>query len=902
MDRSDFGTWGLGLPGGEFARALCAAGVRAAPGGDVDLRDALARDPVPWWDPRLRPSSRQAGKRLAAEWLAAVARRKEPLRLQLHLFSTDPTSVIRTLTMPSTGVDGTFVERYEEHGRTRWNWPLEVGLLGDPASERVGEELRGRSKTVGGEVRIVELGPERRTCDLLLLPFGPRAALAHLLSWHVSAACVVLLEPDPLPWRETSVLIDALGVHARSGGVVLADVRPGERAAWMDIVAASLAADTGLDVALHRAARRTPPIVLATPALIAETRLSRLAGGLAGEIESRVRYRFFDASAWELRDKEAIDVASELRFAAPNLSFRLGDLAHDVIAERPQVRFIQARVSEAAEDGEGAPVAHALRPDTDHMVKVRVGPPDEDWVSAAKPFPDDELDRSKSHRLTVAFVELAEDSEAQVQVIRLPPAGPSTECDFFVHTGESERPLLARIVVLHENRVLQTALLSADVGESAHEEPVRIDTESVLRVDTNDLDDRSRFDGALLLNEDANGEHGMTAISGADVHYRTVSGFEDGIELIRGILDRATTEPKGYDDLHGEDTLALLVDLANQGAPLRELLAQQQGFDKLVAAERIQVLALQSESYFPVELLYSGLAPTADAKLCSNAEQALLDGDCPDCRSLTEESVVCPLGFWGLRKVIERHAYVPGADHEGRWDYVLWGQRTRERPALATGTAAVFAASVNVDQEVANGRATVLAALQQVTDNHATPVKEWKTWKTSVENESPGMLVLLPHTVDHRFGTALSIEDGKPEEETVLPAGHVRKPYVIGAHGSPPIVFLLGCSTADAKIPYLGLPGRFKMAGAAIVVATLTRVLGRHAAPAAARLIELMAERAAERDSSFGETLTLMRRELMRTGTPLAMAIVAYGDADWALTREPTTTRPRRTARVPAEA
>jgi hypothetical protein len=67
--------------------------------------------------------------------------------------------------------------------------------------------------------------------------------------------------------------------------------------------------------------------------------------------------------------------------------------------------------------------------------------------------------------------------------------------------------------------------------------------------------------------------------------------------------------------------------------------------------------------------------------------------------------------------------------------------------------------------------------------------------------------------------------------------------------------------------------------GASVVVATLTYVLGSQAAPLAKEFVKALWS--AEPGSTIGELLPQVRATMLRADNPMALALVAYGDADW---------------------
>ena len=99
-----------------------------------------------------------------------------------------------------------------------------------------------------------------------------------------------------------------------------------------------------------------------------------------------------------------------------------------------------------------------------------------------------------------------------------------------------------------------------------------------------------------------------------------------------------------------------------------------------------------------------------------------------------------------------------------------------------------------------------------------------------------------------------------------------------------PIVLLLGCETEKkvAETGYGSLAAQFKDFHASLVLGTLAKILGRHAAVLAAELVAELAT-VDTPDADFGTVLRRIRRRLLAHGVLMAFALVAIGDADWRL-------------------
>jgi hypothetical protein len=334
-----------------------------------------------------------------------------------------------------------------------------------------------------------------------------------------------------------------------------------------------------------------------------------------------------------------------------------------------------------------------------------------------------------------------------------------------------------------------------------------------------------------------------------------------------------TSEDDG--GLHSESTRKLLVVLAQHGSLLHKALLDVIDAP-LAAAERIQVVSADAEAFLPLEFAYSRISPKADAQLCPNSKEALLSGSCEGCPAETDPAYVCPLGFWCLSKVIERQLHTLAGAREVENDYRILSAPVAGRTHLGPLDGALLGASTLVDSFRKGTIAEVDAALATVTSGHATHAKTWTEWVERVKELTPPLLVLLPHTLENEASIrCLQIEDAEQ-----LPVGDISDAYV---GKPPPIVLLLGCDTATPEMPFQQFPTAFRRANAAIVVGTLTKILGRYAGPIASRLVTKLSEIAAERDVTFGEVMRDARRAMLREGVPTVLAVTAYGDAGWML-------------------
>jgi hypothetical protein len=242
------------------------------------------------------------------------------------------------------------------------------------------------------------------------------------------------------------------------------------------------------------------------------------------------------------------------------------------------------------------------------------------------------------------------------------------------------------------------------------------------------------------------------------------------------------------------------------------------------------------------------------------------------------------MGFWCVNRVIERHATRPQNRHEidPRADAVIDCDPTEARNHLAPVGSAVFAFSERVDRITPPPSTALIETLTRVTSGKTSVAASWQDWKAIVQRDRPNLLVLLSHTIEDEEFDQPGLEIGTDDQ---LLAAHLDATYVRSADcTSPPVVLLLGCETALSDQPFEQFMTGFQQQGASIVVGTLATVLGYHAAPVAAALVEAIAVAAASSDATFGDVLTETRRKLLAQGLVMAMTLTAYGDADWRFT------------------
>ncbi|HEY0017253.1 MAG TPA: hypothetical protein VGC13_13165 [Longimicrobium sp.] len=951
MSRERFQTWGTALSAEDFRNALAAAGVLSSLAAPADAEDLLTAklgtgdEPARWrfpWDEldrRRKPVPLEQVRALAAAWRGALGRAaldregNSQARLLLHLEGAGTAAgwVVRELSRSGAGAVSVDQGR---RGRVRWTWPLQVGCLDDPASRRLMGQLRETrySDTLSP---VQTLHGRGETCDLLVLPYSLREAAAVLMAQvpPVKASCVVVLGGTLEPWERTVELQATLRREAGAAGVLVASVPEGARAPWFEQLVVELSHNRPLDVALSIATRRVDPepFCFATESLLKEARLGSAALRLAERMSTappHVTVEVDDHAAWVLGLESAAGsvnahvVGARLEDRLPGFAFDSERAEASVIArlkanlknamaaapppqavETPAPRFLQAQVNTVADSGESVLQTESFLAGATHHVDVFVGAPRPEWLAdtSGEAFPAHLLPPENGHELRVVFSEPRHLDEPQIGTAILPATGDSTMCRFTFVPRAGVPEVEARVAVLYENRVLQTALLRGHVHDGSERRAkgprppdISFQVEAVVHPDVSALDERSHFHAALVLNRNNDGERRATATAGDRVGLLELEGLEDTLTFIRAALSETPptrTGPTGTP--FTDETEALLRTLAYHGRLLHDAVVEQRGGDVLRASTRIQIVAAKPDAFLPLELVYDRASPDPEtAKMCPNAQQAARTGSCLDCPTLKDgdpSPYVCPAGFWGLSRVIERHAFDDKAPPPATpFELFNFTHPAQTRGTLHPLRCALYAASDRVEGEDAKEKTRirrVLDALKRAA-GAAGQVDSWAAWKEAVRTQRPSLLVVLSHTVyNHKLRT-LGLEIAAKER---LLSGHIEPAHVCGdggaeAAGEPPVVLLLGCETIAPEVGYQGFVPALRRAGAAVVLCTSSTVLGREVAPAAEQLVGILKEIMADgAEVTFADAVLRLRRDSVADGMPMALGLVAYGDADWRL-------------------
>jgi hypothetical protein len=546
----------------------------------------------------------------------------------------------------------------------------------------------------------------------------------------------------------------------------------------------------------------------------------------------------------------------------------------------------------------------------DHIVRCWIGLPEperaavSDHAIPAAHIPDEGLE-------LVVQLEWKGQQAAGRVVLPASRSARTGDCDLALRVPEGERYVSATVAFLYRSRVFELVQLEGFVLKPG--EPELPHHELLLRTQIDErqiiqLEDRTECDTAFVYGEEPAEDGGAAepartllefgaqgaaryslAKTGTAVAWLNKELFVADKNLVRARARGGATEGEARLDDRDETVLGILRQLAQHGAAFYNQLTGQHFRDP---GRRIQLLNRTPDEYMPLEFVYDRGFPADDAKLCDGWAEALAgdDDECPCCgpvAGLDEEALdntptLCPLGFWSLRKIIERlDPFAAGPLGEDR------SVPRDGRRSLAPIDRALFGASHNVMEQ---DRAETLEALRRIV-GEVRLADSWDAWRQAVRSGPLPLLVALPHhgIKDAQDYLELGGEE-TPEPARILKRGRLRHLYVNPNKRDPgPIVLLIGCETvAESATGYPAMARRFQQLHSSIVVGTLAKVLGRHAAPVARELVSQLAA-VDDPEADFGTIMRRVRRRMLLKGYLMSMCLVALGDGDWHLGVAPPT-------------
>jgi hypothetical protein len=629
--------------------------------------------------------------------------------------------------------------------------------------------------------------------------------------------------------------------HARPGAVPTWSIADAVAIRWLD---ADTPSDTPIGLLPH----------LLTPALT----LERTAQGIG---EARWR-------AWRTPGRVLV-VVENGRFAGlvgdPEQASTRG--AEGASGES---RFLRAKVETAGAEPELR--TETFAPGCQHRLTVSIGPHQAGLLMAEVPVPPEAI--SSPQLLKVTAVAPWITSEGQLFV---PEQGASSECvlDLGIPPPGIQR---VTILVMSPTGLVQTATLIGETADTPTGGPLALLVDPSLwprlaGAMPTLVADPDRIVAAVPTHQGVGAgapDGGFDVSSTGDLEQAAKVLWEELEIDLQGLwLDRLP--------LDDDATVESLRKLARAGVALREDL-----FDRLALRVReqfagngpIQLVVRDPTVDLPLELFYDRPVPHPTASvLCPTAHDALRTGTCAHCEQGASSDVICPMGFWGLRRVIERRVLEP--DPGAAQPLRLESGPGRARPVLEALDAALVARSARVD---ASAVEVLRGALRQAGIQLAE-ADNWTEWSMAVTGRDPvPLLIAMPHVDQTALEPMLEIGDDRLGRVD-LSEKHVRlPPHPPDQPG--PLVLLLGCETAAAPVAHRTMTSRFLTRGASIVVGTRMPIVAEVAPMVGAALIDAIARAG---DVTFGEAVRAARCQLVADGQLVALAVVALGDGGWRL-------------------
>lgn len=943
--------WGLELDDAAFANALLVLGVLATrpfhksesiPGKDLqDLLVAalkLSREKdnlLPWRFPKRSQRTKIHNEtallsdlspgQIANAWKGIGDGVAAAPRLQVLSYpATEQVAPwFRMLFEANPPVRSAHIAFDNAQARPHLKWPLRIGYLNGNSGEAIVKSLSTKSPS-DKLTRPVKIDRDNANCDVMVFNGWGRQLLRDLLDVPGRQKSNLVIIRGRIENDMTSVeqrLAALTSESSASGYVFLHPDTPDEvMSDALNRFIENLSHNQPMDIALSGAfaqRNKTDPIIFLSRYLatfridhmleMVRCRLLELPRAARPEIRPAMLHRMGvplnGGTKGDLTDpgyvakklgeyKKAIryDSESSGALSMAEMNSAIDDAERTVTQEKLPQRFLQEQVL-IKKQGKYVEERRAFQTGIPTLVRVRVGPPHEEWTAIDAGFPEEKLPKDREEwRLSVVLTEPDHLRQPLIRSVKLPKSGPSTECEFRVQPA-AHALFEGRITVLHRGRVLQTGVLKgrvvADERDIITNDAIAFTDILSVRSHVGDLEGRRQFDLAFVVNHSADNRPRLQAIATNHAWIADLSTCKSVAADINSALTKVARSVRDYSGgLESDNSRKVLVELAQLGRYLHGYIVEDQleaptNRSEITKKEYVQIVSTRVEALAPFEFIYDLDTPDDDAALCPKWRESLTKGSCSeacDARSgKIECKIVCPLGFWGVSKVIERHALTTEFAAEGK-EVFLQSEPTRGRDVLPLAGTAIVAASTKVDHDKL---APVLSACFDRLGSPAHEVKDWIEWAQSVKDFKPRVLLALPHTDGNGAMATLEIGGSKPIKSIQIKRDHVH------AEGDDtcPLVALLGCDTTGTALEYGSPVADFRRKGAAVVIGTIATVFGEHATKVAEILVKGLAQESEKLDR-LGEVIRSMKRKALLEGLLMALCVVAFGDADWKLARK----------------
>lgn len=842
----------------------------------------------------------------------------------------DPRTIARGLALPGCSIGSTFFGVRPTAAVQSLHWPICIGLLPGSESERLHREYIGLvrdSRTVARLTREIDPSTNLRAVDMLVFPGSISDLLGRLenLLFPLRARIVIAMAPIQSEWEGAAAARKRISELTGAGAVLEI---PATSLAWLHDLIVELSHDYPLDKAFTavRVDKNWPVAGLwSSHQFLDNSRPTRFLQNVAARarryIPSGTRVSLHPDTAARLgadtHDVQIGSILNDLEFRVANQGyFRESDgatMGAD-IADAVENVLSQPEMREAMLEREPRTPRHlqaevfvddmrqtwdAFVANCEHHVKVTIGPPTKGAIELENPFDEGLLPPTEdgAHMLTITFFEPSSMDRPRVSTTLLTRTGRTAPCRFTFRVQPGTEVVEARVTVLHENRVIQTAVLTGPVLEiesavfpkEAPEEP-GIHLALTVVVPHADFSERPRFDAALVLNH-VNGEPYLTANRGTQ-GWAIRLGRTDAYQLRDKFAEllECKWHLSSFNGLRAVGTTSLLIALARHGRLLRTTLVEGSNMD-VSGIHKLQAVVVPRGERLPLEFLYDFPSPEDNAVMCPHAEEALETGKCcGKCDQLpTPASIFCPLGFWLFNRVLEWHIYDEHlVERTGGADFLLEIAEARRPAPIEIPGKPLVGYSKRVEQILNSDLPSFSIDSLRAKYPNAHVVDSWSQWKSAIRDTRPSVLVLLTHTARGTKESPPAIELGPPDAiagkyDATLPLDYLTDEYISPSRDSTsPIVFLLGCKTDIATDPLSKVSAIFQAKRAAIVITTNSDVYGQLAGRIAETCLDYLG-RFSSAEESFGDIMLRVRRRLLLDGVSMVLCVSAYGDADWKL-------------------
>jgi hypothetical protein len=804
-----------------------------------------------------------------------------------------------------------------QHPEIYMQWPLRFGFIKGNSAGYPLSEAHGRWPS-NVNAKLLPMGREHDNCDILCFDgsFNELRSVLRRLPARLKCNLIIIRYPHHKSLTAYLKNLKKLAWLTRANGFLFlkSSISDEDYAHYLNFLVEALSHDLPFDHAISMANRYFYPELADSLLFINENlarfRLDQMIDQLIHKMDDMPMSASIDI-ADETMQKLSLDKGgfqesvaefkTMLEESKDKISYRSESIGATGITEinealqkaemNPEVlaprsnRFISAR-SFVRSHRRFVEEKRALLVNKPARFLFRVGPPDKAWAQHSTPVPEEKLPEQKeAWRLKVVLSDPVHLVKPLVRYIRLPKDGPSSECAF-VFTPHEAIPFEGRITLLHRGRIIQTAVMKIPVVETAGEilPDYQLAVSDIIPVRANlgNLDERRQFDLAFITNHTTEERPLLTAISDEHawlVNLDACAAITREINLALSDVARSVADyTQGFESKEGEELLMKLVFSGCElySAIVEEELMRPSNRAGMAHKEYLQIVSTKNDSVIPFEFIYDKDVPDDDALLCPNWKEALCEGSClADC-SKNFRKTVCPLGFWGLSKVIERHDVTPELS-VGNASHFLQSQEAEvfaDRAVLNLTGPGLFAVSRRVKKQDTESINDTFSKALQLPPIYAG---SWADWEKLVSGHRPNLIVALPHTDGTGSGATLEIGNNTIRSIQVRNS-HVRPEET----GHYPVVALLGCDTSGSAIEYARYIRQFRLKGASLVIGTIATVFGEHAARVANMLIAGLTSQRQDTER-IGEVMRQIKRRAVANGLVMALCLVAFGDADWKL-------------------